>query len=81
LWKEDTDLLVAAFETRKNLAYYLPYWRERADSHCTTVLDYNGTEIQEAGVNLSDFIGTLLDDDAPLESFRESVQPGEDTAP
>jgi hypothetical protein len=81
LWKEDTDLLVAAFEAKKNLAYYLPYWRQRADSHCTTVLDYAGTEIQESGVDLGDFIDTLLDDAAPLESFRESVQPGEDIAP
>lgn len=80
-WKDDTDLLVAAFETRKNLAYYLPYWRARADSHCTSILDYNGTEIQEAGVDLSDFIDNLLDDSAPLQSFRESIQHGEDGTP
>lgn len=80
-WREDTDLLTAAFEGRKNLAYYLPYWRERADSHCTTALDYVGTEIQESGVDLSDFIDNVLDDSIPLKSYRESPQSGEDGTP
>lgn len=81
LWKEDTDLMTAAFDARKNLAYFLPYWRARADSHCTTALDYVGTEIQEKGVDMGDFIHTLLDDSAPLKSYRESPQPGEDGTP
>jgi Pectinacetylesterase len=80
-WREDTDLLTAAFATRKNLAYYLPYWRDRVDSHCTMVLDYNGTEIQEAGVNLSDFVDNVLDDASDLKSYRESPQSGEDGTP
>jgi hypothetical protein len=81
LWKEDSDLLTAAFDGKKNLAYYLPYWRERADSHCTIILDYNGTEIQEAGVDLSDFIDNVLDNSSPLKSYRESPQSGEDGTP
>lgn len=81
LWKEDSDLLTAAFDKHDNLAYYLPYWRDRADSHCTIVLDYDGTEIQEAGVDLSDFIDNVLDDASPLQSFRESPQSGEDGTP
>lgn len=78
LWKEDADLLQSAYDGKNNLAYFLPYWRQRADSHCGTALDYVGTEIQESGVDLGDFIDTLLDDTKPLESYRESVQPGED---
>ncbi len=81
LWKEDSDLLTAAFDKHDNLAYFLPYWRSRADSHCTIVLDYEGTEIQEAGVDLSDFIDNLLDDGQPLKSYRESPQSGEDGTP
>lgn len=80
-WREDSDLLTAAFDGRKNLAYYLPYWRARADSHCTMVLDYVGTEIQEAGVDLSDFIDNVLDNSSPLKSYRESPQSGEDGTP
>lgn len=81
MWREDTDLMTAAFDTRDNLAYYLPYWRDRADSHCTLILDYIGTEIQESGVDLSDFIDIVLDDSQPLKSFRESPQSGEDGTP
>jgi hypothetical protein len=80
-WKDDADLLTTAYDTRKNLAYFLPYWRDRADSHCTTVLDYKGTEIQEAGVDLSDFIDNVLDNSSPLKSYRESPQSGEDGTP
>lgn len=80
-WREDTDLLTKAFEGRPNLAYYLPYWRARADSHCTLALDYVGTEIQEAGVDMGDFIDNVLDDSSPLQSYRESPQSGEDGTP
>jgi hypothetical protein len=77
-WKDDTDLLVAAYAKHENMAYYLPWWRARADSHCATALDYVGAEIQEDGVDMNDFIGILMDDSKPLQSFRESPQPGED---
>ncbi|TKC97882.1 pectin acetylesterase-family hydrolase [Polyangium fumosum] len=81
LWAEDTKLLTAQFDTRENLAYFIPYWRERNNSHCGTVFDYVGTEIQEAGVDLGDFVDVLLDDGRPLESYIESVQPNEDVGP
>jgi len=81
LWAEDTKLLTAQFDTRENLAYFIPYWRERNNSHCGTVFDYVGTEIQEAGVDLGDFVNVLLDDGRPLKSYIESVQPNEDVGP
>ena len=42
---------------------------------------YLGTEIQERGVNVHDFVQLLLDDSRELESFLESVQPGEGLTP
>jgi len=81
LFRDDTDLFVQAADAKENLTYFLPYWRARLDSHCTTVIDYKGTEIQEANVDLHDLIQNLLDDDAPLEGYRESPQPGEDGTP
>ena len=81
LWAEDTTLLTAAYDTRDNLAYFIPYWRERNDSHCGTLIDYVGTEIQEQGVDLEDFIDVLLDDSQPMKSYQESVQPNEDVTP
>jgi len=81
LWAEDTKLLTQQYDTRKNLAYFIPYWRERNNSHCGTVLDYVGTEIQEAGLDLGDFVDDLLDDEKPLKSYLESPQSGEDGTP
>ena len=75
---EDTQLLVDQFDARDNLAYYIPYWRLLNDSHCTALITFSGSEIQEHDVGLGDFIGDLLDDDAPLQSYLESVQPDED---
>ncbi|MCA9707668.1 MAG: hypothetical protein KDK70_17595 [Myxococcales bacterium] len=79
MWWDDTQKLMTQFDTRDNLSYYIPYWREFNDSHCTIIgLSYQGTEIQEAGVDLQDYIEHVLDDDTPLQSWLESEQPGED---
>ena len=78
-WWEDTQSLMAQYDAVDNLAYFIPYWRYANSSHCTIILTWEGTEIQEAGgVHVGDFITTLLDDEAPLVSYVESPQPGED---
>ncbi|MCX4245079.1 pectin acetylesterase-family hydrolase [Paraliomyxa miuraensis] len=79
MWWDDTQKLMAQFDTRDNLSYYIPYWRAFNDSHCTMVgLTWDGTEIQEAGVDLGDYIDHVLDDQAPLQNWLESEQPSED---
>ncbi len=77
-WAQDTTLLTAQYDQFDNLAYYIPYWRGINDSHCTGIITYEGTEIQEMDMDLSLFIDELLDDSAPLTSYEESDQPGED---
>jgi hypothetical protein len=78
MWWADTQALMDVFDTRDNLAYYIPYWRALADSHCSTVISFAGSEIQELDMTMYDFVDALLDDDAPFESYLESVQPEED---
>src|SRR5678809_337005 len=78
MWWSDTQELMDVFDTRDNLAYYIPYWRALADSHCSTVISFAGSEIQELDMTMYDFVDQLLDDDAPLDSYLESVQPDED---
>lgn len=77
-WAEDTDLLTALYEPHPNLAYYLPYWRELNTSHCVSIISYIDTEIEEQNMDMGIFINDLLDDDKPLVSYRESIQPDED---
>jgi hypothetical protein len=78
MWWEDTQLLIEQFDQRDNLAYYLPYWRLLNDSHCDTLITFAGSEIQEADITLDQYVLDLVDDKKPLQSYVESVQPGED---
>lgn len=79
MWWDDTQRLMAQFETRENLSYYIPYWRAFNDSHCTMVgISWDGTEIQEAGMDLGDYVDHVLDDSQPLQRWIESEQPNED---
>lgn len=77
-WAKDTELLTDQYDEYDNLGYYIPYWRGINDSHCAGIVTYDGTEIEEMNMDLSIFIDDLLDDNAPLESYEESDQPGED---
>lgn len=79
MWWDDTQKLMTELETRDNLSYYIPYWRAFNDSHCTMIgISWDGTEIQEADVDLGDYIDHVLSDDEPLQSWLESEQPDED---
>jgi hypothetical protein len=77
-WAADTELLVDLYETRPNLGYYLPYWRAFNSSHCASIASYLDTDIEELGLNLTDFIAELFNDDVPIGRYMESVQPDED---
>jgi hypothetical protein len=79
MWWSDTQSLMAQYDEVDNLAYYIPYWRNVNDSHCTTLFSYAGSDIGEMDLGLDDFITNLLDDSQPMISAVESVQPGEDT--
>jgi hypothetical protein len=78
MWDADTQLLVDMYDQTENLYYYIPYWRELNDSHCTTLISFPGSEIQEKGLDLAVWVDDFLDDKAPLESAIEAPVPGED---
>jgi hypothetical protein len=93
MWSEDIELLVQQFDTRENLGYFIPYFRDDNCSHCVTIppVDsnvvvilaepYRGSEIQEAGLDVRDYFQHLVDDTQPLERYIESVQAGEELSP
>jgi len=78
MWWEDTELLMEQFDSRDNLAYYLPYYRILNNSHCTALITFAGSEIQEEGITLDQYVLDLVDDGTSLASYVESVIPGED---
>jgi hypothetical protein len=89
LWWEDIELLMELYATRDNLGYFIPYYRNDNCSHCITIppVDsgvltilaepYRGSDIQEADIDIRDYLVHLVDDSQPLQSHVESVQDGE----
>ena len=77
MWWDDTQKLMTQLDTRDNLSYYIPYWRAFNDSHCTTVLSFVGSDIEERGMSLARWVDDLVND-RPIESMMEAPVPGED---
>jgi hypothetical protein len=91
-WEQDIAALRALYDSRPNLAYYIPYFRRNNCSHCSTIIpnDYvdellagtmspwEGTDIAESDMTMPEFIGMLVDDGAELTSYYEqSMDDGE----
>lgn len=77
MWWEDTQGLMDVFDSRENLAYFIPYGRKLICSHCASIVTYAGTEIEAQDIDLLDFINHVLDNGQPLESYLEDVRPTE----
>jgi hypothetical protein len=77
MWEADTQLLVDLYDTRDNLHYFIPYWRNINDSHCTTLFSFAGSDIESRDMTLEQWVHDLVHD-RPLESMLEAPVPGED---
>jgi acetyl esterase/lipase len=85
MWWEDIQLLMEQFDSRENLGYFIPYFRNDNCSHCITIppvdsnvleilaTPYKGSEIQESNLNIRDYVEHLVDDSQPLESYLEGA--------
>ncbi|MDH3202548.1 MAG: pectinacetylesterase family protein [Myxococcales bacterium] len=58
LWWDDTALLVNQYDSRDNLGYFIPFWRQTNSSHCVTI---PGLEENPLGDLLVDFAGLAWD--------------------
>jgi hypothetical protein len=77
MWDDDTQKLAALYGTRKNLYYFLPYWRAINNSHCSTLFDFRNSDIEDHDMTLRQWVGDLIND-RPLSSMMEAPVPGED---
>lgn len=77
MWDADTQLLVQEYDSRDNLYYFLPYYRNINDSHCTTLFNFVGSDIQEQNMTLAQWVNDFVED-RPVESLIEAPVPGED---
>jgi hypothetical protein len=77
MWAADTALLTNLYQTRDNLHYFLPYWRNINMSHCTTLLSFAGSDIEDHNMTLQQWISDFVND-RPIQSMQEAPVPGED---
>ena len=77
MWDADTQLLVNTYATRENLFYFLPYFRDINDSHCTTLLNFAGSDIQAQDMTLAQWVNDFVGDKS-IQSYIEAPVPGED---
>ncbi|MEM7610263.1 MAG: pectin acetylesterase-family hydrolase [Pseudomonadota bacterium] len=74
-WAIDTGKLRTQLAGLPNFGGYFPYFRDVNESHCTSIIDFENGDIQEAGLELSDFINSVLNGDgAVLEGFETDQQ-------
>jgi hypothetical protein len=81
MWESDTQRLLDVYGSRDNLYYYIPYWRALNDSHCTTLISFPGSEIQDHDMDLDTWVKAFIDDERAVESAIEAPVPGEDEDP
>lgn len=67
----DTERLMSTLEPLPNFGYYLPRFRALNESHCTTIVDFENGDIQEDGLELSDFIDNVLEGSGPVMEASE----------
>jgi hypothetical protein len=72
LWYSDTAALIDELSQLDNVGYYLPSERDLNDSHCSTIVDFRRGDIQEAGLELADFIDDVMDGQGPVMQASES---------
>jgi len=76
-WAEDQAVLMGMYDQNDNQGYFIPYFRQFNESHCTCVLDFTNTDITGTGMDVKDYINDLLDNDKAVGSFYETPDPEE----
>ena len=59
-WLQDTARLATLVGPIENYGYFFPMFRNLNDSHCTTIVEFANADIQEQGLELDDFIQSVL---------------------
>lgn len=75
-WSEDQHFMMGQYDKSANLGYFIPYYRPFNESHCTCVFDFTDTDIDEVGMDVKDYIVSLLGD-GQIQSHYENPDPEE----
>lgn len=75
-WREDIDKLVGIYDSYDNLSYFIPYFRDLNESHCTIIVEFTGTEYLDTGIDVGDYVTDILNGN-PVQSYREPDNPAD----
>jgi len=71
-WGTDTQNLIQELANLDNFGYYFPRFRDVNESHCTSIIEFQNSDIQEAGLELDDFINNVLEGQGPVMQASEA---------
>lgn len=80
-WEKDTDRLYRELTGLDNVGVYLPQFRDVNQSHCATIIDFRNGDIQERGLELSDFVTSVLDGSGAVLDATETDRRADDDKP
>ncbi|MCW8997367.1 MAG: hypothetical protein OQK04_01445, partial [Kangiellaceae bacterium] len=71
-WHQDTNNLKTELEGYDNWGYFFPHFRDVNESHCTTIIEFANSEIQEQNLELDDFVNNLLNGSGSVMQASET---------
>jgi hypothetical protein len=71
-WHQDTAKQMEQLSSLANFGYFYPWYRPIADSHCSTVVTFGGSDIQELGLELDDFVDNVLNGQGAVMEASET---------
>ena len=71
-WRQDTEQLKTTLAGLDNFGYYFPQFRAVNESHCTSIIEFANADIQEAGLELNDFIDDILNGSGAVMQASET---------
>lgn len=80
-WEKDTQRLYTELAGIENVGVYLPQFRDVNKSHCATIIDFRNGDIQERGLELDDFIASVLDGSGTVLDATETDRRADDDKP
>lgn len=71
LWNDDVATMIQQFDQEPNLFYFVPYERTYFESHCTMVVSYKNSTIEDDGIHVGEFSENLISG-RNLASYQEA---------
>ena len=71
-WATDTTRLRSQLASLGNVGGYFPQFRNVNESHCTSIIEFANSDIQERNLQLDHFVSSVLDGSGQVLEASES---------